>query len=429
MAVVVIVMLLPAPTQHTEPVTDLLKVHQDFMPPDTDSGTSGRAALSAGGASYATLEGGDPVAPAPEWPTFEAHGAVWPEYLRTWVDYAAERKCLLTEGYSDILSDLEPFRKKGVTRAWLRRTFKSLDELNYCKVRSGTIDCSNTEVLKVPNTADANFQAYLKLLPDMDFVLNIDDSPRLMVPNPADHGRPAYFDWSVDSTIQARCSNESGILGVNGLHTAMIAVQPTRTSERLPIFSPGVIDGCHRDIVLPPWMARMTIVPGATAADTRDPAGYLNWEDKSDTVLWTGRTTGSAINDHIDWRNSQRFRLVKMMNEPGAMPDGIEVDVTFAGVVQCELDPAACAAICDEYACKIGGTGNAWEFGNVWNQYSAKYIIDVDGNAWTERFDKLLYGGARPAPSVDHCLIAPCCDASMPRSDLACAPISPCSQL
>lgn len=225
-AAMVLILLLPPNPHHEEPVTDILKVHADFMPPGVQAATTAAASAAANtrsslsavteavteavthqdpaglsgqqeqtglsskqgqtglqtglsgaavaelglpGASYAG-GGGDEAtraslaslsgsSSAADEPTFEAHGATWPEYLRPWVAYAVKNECLLTTGHSDILRDLDPFRARGLTRALLRQTVQTLDYVNYCRIRGGVIKCDVDDENRVPFTRDARFQA------------------------------------------------------------------------------------------------------------------------------------------------------------------------------------------------------------------------------------------------------------------------------
>lgn len=209
----VLVLLLPSNPHHEEPVTDILKVHADFMPPGVQAATSAAASAAANtrsslsavteavteavthqepaglsgeqgqtglpgvavaelgltGTSYAVGSGDEATrtslaslsgsSSAADEPTFEAHGTTWPEYLRPWVAYAVKNECLLTTGHSDILRDLDPFRARGLTRALLRQTVQTLDYVNYCRIRGGVIKCDVDDENRVPFTGDERFQA------------------------------------------------------------------------------------------------------------------------------------------------------------------------------------------------------------------------------------------------------------------------------
>ncbi|EIW66773.1 hypothetical protein TREMEDRAFT_70041 [Tremella mesenterica DSM 1558] len=142
-----------------------------------------------------------------------------------------------------------------------------------------------------------------------------------------------------------------------------------------------------------------------------------SWEEKTDNRLfWRGSSTG-GYNVHRDWKESHRFRLHLMVNGPKGgdawwanqardviMPDGqggyktvrrwdrtlskAYVDVKVSGkLIACPQEhPDLCETI-----------KNTIEFGQqVWPHQAVafKYLLDVDGNGWSQRFHRLLGSGS-----------------------------------
>ncbi|WVR08430.1 hypothetical protein IAU60_005485 [Kwoniella sp. DSM 27419] len=157
------------------------------------------------------------------------------------------------------------------------------------------------------------------------------------------------------------------------------------------------------------------------------------WEEKSqDRLLWRGSNTGTHHTVNTPWRESHRTRLLKMTNhlpgttypgfvsddgevDPGAevevetlhpprgtkgakVSDGVSrwplgdmnewfMDLAFTGVpIQCEIDDGTCDNLAQEYIWVDQMTHD--------EALDYKYVIDVDGNAWSARFKRLLTSGS-----------------------------------
>lgn len=137
-----------------------------------------------------------------------------------------------------------------------------------------------------------------------------------------------------------------------------------------------------------------------------------SWEEKKyNKAVWRGSTTGVWFDRGTWWRSSQRVRLwfmgqdstgvrnVRFSGEGLETPVGVEslvekqvptmdlmqryVDFAFTGREgQCSEEDGSCQAVRDtfEFQRTFG-----W---NEANEY--KYMLDLDGNAWSGRFHRLL---------------------------------------
>lgn len=135
------------------------------------------------------------------------------------------------------------------------------------------------------------------------------------------------------------------------------------------------------------------------------------WEEKTDNRLfWRGSPTGMFHEEGVNWRQSQRVRLVKMaatdndtksdisLLRPAQSPDvpvgeaenlarsalnDALMDISFAGqVINCAGD--VCTTMKDEFSWKDSvpaGRGGSGQY---------KYLLDVDGNGWSARFRRLM---------------------------------------
>ena len=136
------------------------------------------------------------------------------------------------------------------------------------------------------------------------------------------------------------------------------------------------------------------------------PSSDPEWEDKTqERLIWRGSMTGVWYDATTWWRSSQRSRLhflsqatqgtrlVRFAGEGEGKIVEREVDLATlnaryldAGYVgelhQCTPDEGGCEEI-PKHITTVKGMD--WE-----SQNDYKYIVDVDGNAWSGRFHRLM---------------------------------------
>ncbi|KAH7341008.1 hypothetical protein B0J17DRAFT_653701 [Rhizoctonia solani] len=143
------------------------------------------------------------------------------------------------------------------------------------------------------------------------------------------------------------------------------------------------------------------------------------WQNRSEKVFWRGRTTGEWFNKAHDWRFSHRIRIHTLTTlggnrtDPNVTPE-VEVLVEddldggvrtqtymrdalnekymdaslIGGAVQCaDSDGDRTCQIMDESL--MWGKETGWEAG-----LGNKFLLDIDGNGWSSRFQRLLTSGA-----------------------------------
>ncbi|KAG8779306.1 F-actin-capping protein subunit beta [Ceratobasidium sp. 428] len=143
------------------------------------------------------------------------------------------------------------------------------------------------------------------------------------------------------------------------------------------------------------------------------------WANRTEKIFWRGRSTGEAFNHEHDWRFSHRVRLHILANrdgnytDPNVAPD-VEVLVEdretgavrlethpreelnerymdvklIGGPIQC--DQSETDHTCQEMEDSLDwGEMVGWEAG-----LDRKFLLDVDGNGWSSRFQRLLSSGA-----------------------------------
>lgn len=109
-----------------------------------------------------------------------------------------------------------------------------------------------------------------------------------------------------------------------------------------------------------------------------NPASREGWRSRSGVALWRGSATGGAIH-FPEWQtSSQRARLVAASLSNPAL---LDARFTHAG-------DAATKAVLE----KAGAIAFPLPFGEYMAR--SKYLVDVDGNAWSSRFMGLLASGA-----------------------------------
>lgn len=144
---------------------------------------------------------------------------------------------------------------------------------------------------------------------------------------------------------------------------------------------------------------------------------FKSWSNKTEgkKLMWKGTTTGVWFDRVSNWRNSHRFRLhllgtsnhnelitsvkvLKVLKDKGTGKEIIKVknverklkdlvdrylNINFVGKLgQCSVEDGSCEKVAEEIEF---GDYVDWEFQN-----NHKYVLDIDGNAWSGRFRRLL---------------------------------------
>ena len=155
-----------------------------------------------------------------------------------------------------------------------------------------------------------------------------------------------------------------------------------------------------------PSMMHQDITLAHTVAwrDSAKKRQLLEWDDKKDDRLeWRGRNTGIWFGGDFEWRQSQRARLMEWANgdERGlagnitVVIDGKEVLVDRTLYAPAMLDIGFIDGPhnqCEEDICpKLLELYDFHRRPHSQMQASRyKYILDVDGNAWSSRFHRLM---------------------------------------
>lgn len=163
--------------------------------------------------------------------------------------------------------------------------------------------------------------------------------------------------------------------------------------DLFPIFSQSKISS-YGDIVYPsPWYWYGKV--------TYDESNDMPWKDKHDQLYWRGSTTG-GFSRNGGWRRQHRQRFVQKINGPddtkvmvnrgtdeepewetSRVPSGEHrdlIDVKFSHIGQC--DPGDCDAEINFFNPVVNE--------DQWAAWAYKYLLDMDGNAFSGRFYAFL---------------------------------------
>lgn len=128
----------------------------------------------------------------------------------------------------------------------------------------------------------------------------------------------------------------------------------------------------------------------------------ITWDQKENRLYWTGSTMDGVWNDD-SWRTSQRFRLVRDLNN-GSKPisllrqngDSWEVhNSTMSALSEFVHVKFSDVRHCSEEECermrdpKEGLALTSHE--DIKESYGSKFAFDIDGHSYTERFQRLLH--------------------------------------
>lgn len=134
-------------------------------------------------------------------------------------------------------------------------------------------------------------------------------------------------------------------------------------------------------------------------------AGACEWDEKADErVVWRGSPTGVQYDegdngDNVGWKRAPRTRLVDLVNRVDNAEE--EVIVLHPSTGGCVSVPrSAINAGFDVGFVDINHSYDWLQFSNYANHFSEsldneqagryKYVLDVDGNGWSSRFNKLI---------------------------------------
>ncbi|KAJ7043992.1 glycosyl transferase family 90-domain-containing protein [Mycena alexandri] len=327
-----------------------------------------------------------------------------PPHFDKWFTFAQEKKCLIDD-YNQIQRDLEPFYQLATENpSHFNDMINRGRDMMLKDPKGMTTITIKDNAVRVPDYHGTSFYDDWKmligniafLLPDMDFLLNGRDEPRVVF-NYRDPGArknamilkdPNPFHFAPRPTSQffqdqSGCSPFSSPLGFATDASADIAFLRSSsssdfTTDLWPLLSMTKISPCFSDILFPgPYDYDQSWWSGSF-----DYPNNVEWKDKKPQIYWRGMSNGGHIIGQ-NYHKFPRFRLVALARNH---TDLIDAKMTRFAETHCTED---CDRdhIIEEY--DITGPQSAKE-----EVYKYKYLLDVDGNTFSGRFLGLLKSGS-----------------------------------
>ncbi|KAJ7161122.1 glycosyl transferase family 90-domain-containing protein [Mycena filopes] len=373
-----------APPSTLEP-TDPARIHVDALFA-RQSTTYEHAA-----ARYSLKTGRSPPRNYDKWFNFaQAHGCLIDEYDQIQRDFApfydlAERDPRFFQSRVDIVTDLN----------------NHVREAGGVVIKDGQVHMPQGVDLKYWGGGPATFNPFASLLPDMTFIVNGKDQPRVVfdyrAPGNATRDRALAltegehpFDLSPHPTAEF-FRNHSGcevLRSAKGFAESanddsgfFLSSSPAYlTLDLYPVLSVTKVSPCFADILFPSeyYYKRSSTAPKFDHADN------VPWPEKKEQAYWRGTATGGQIIGS-NYHNFTRFKLADLSR---AHPDLIDAQITkFADLLCFNEDGCDKGKITSEYG--IYGQNAPQE-----KAYGFKYLVDVDGMTFSGRFLGILRAGS-----------------------------------
>ena len=172
------------------------------------------------------------------------------------------------------------------------------------------------------------------------------------------------------------------------------------TNSLVPIFSRSKVSS-FQDLLIPAVDYDSRLSEGMYKE--YNPDEDMPWEEKKNHFYWAGTNFDGYAQDS-NWKNMQRVRLVKEMNN-ASLPVSLMRQDETSGLWKAHNDTMGSLSkytdvkftaqdMCDEAICKEmkdQKNGVIWKEKEPFTEpYANRFLMDVDGHAFTERFRRLL---------------------------------------
>ncbi|KAK7032711.1 CAP10 domain-containing protein [Favolaschia claudopus] len=330
-----------------------------------------------------------------------------PRNYDKWFAFAQSHSCLIDD-YDQIHRDMKPFYQLAAENPLffqeridiIANLTNNVREAGAIEVKDGQIHMPSGVSFKYWGGGPATFQNFASLLPDMSFVINSKDQPRVIFdyrqPGNATRDRALAlteehpFDLSPHPTAEffrniSGCRirrSPSGFAEIaNDDSGFFMSSSPAWfTRDLYPVMSVTRVSPCFADILFPSeyYYSRASIAPKFKHPND------IAWADKKEQIYWRGTATGGQIVG-TNYHNFTRFRLIDLAR---ANPSLIDARISRFADPLCFKEEDGCdrASIITEY--DIGG------FASQENAYNYKYLLDVDGMTYSGRYLGLLRTGS-----------------------------------
>ncbi|KAJ6619518.1 glycosyl transferase family 90-domain-containing protein [Mycena sp. CBHHK59/15] len=327
-----------------------------------------------------------------------------PPNFDRWFAFAREKGCLIDD-YDQIHRDFEPFyRLAKVNPAYFQdmihrgRTLMLQDSLGMTtiKIMNGEVQMPKYHGTPYYNELPRTLRKFASFLPDMDFLLNGRDEPRVVfsIRNPTALGNATKLkDTNAFHIVphptadffknHSGCSPSSTTKGFAADGSEDIAFLRSSSSSDFttdfwPLLSMTKISPCFSDIRFP---GQYYYQASRWSAKVRHP-NDVSWSDKQPRLYWRGTSNGGHITGE-NYHKFPRFRLIDIARNHSGL---IDAKMTRFAEGHC-TDDCDRHRIIKEY--DITGPWAPRE-----DMYHYKYLLDVDGNTFSGRFLSLLKSGS-----------------------------------
>ncbi|KAJ6610759.1 glycosyl transferase family 90-domain-containing protein [Mycena sp. CBHHK59/15] len=327
-----------------------------------------------------------------------------PRNYDKWFKFAQERSCLIDD-YDQIHRDFKPFYQLAEDDPLFFQRMVDIaanmvttdNWMATIVIKDGKMT-SNMRGVPYSDTWPVTFSQFVAYLPDMTFVINAMDEPRVVFntrepgvrkkalavtqQTPFDvspHPTSDFFRDKSGCTILRR--PEGFTESANGDSAFLISSARTQwTVDLFPLLSMTKISPCFSDIVYPiEYYYERSRWSGKFAYPNN-----VQWRDKKSQIYWRGTSSGGMIFGS-NYHNFTRYKLVRLAQKH---TDLLDVEITsFADELCGSESECDKKKIVQEY--NIIGPGAPRE-----DEYKYKYLLDVDGMTFSGRYLGLLRSGS-----------------------------------
>ncbi|KAJ6619521.1 glycosyl transferase family 90-domain-containing protein [Mycena sp. CBHHK59/15] len=327
-----------------------------------------------------------------------------PPNFDKWFAFAREKKCLIDD-YDQIQRDFEPFYQLAIDdpthfnnmidrgRALMLQDSKGMTTIN---IKDNQVHMPDYQGTSFYNDWPRTLGRFVSVLPDMDFLLNGRDEPRVVFnfrepgarqeamklkdPNPFHIAPRPTADFFKDQSGCTPLSTSKGFATDGSADIAFLRSSSSSdfTTDLWPLLSMTKISPCFSDILFPGQYYYEESWWSGSFAHPNDVA----WKDKKQQIYWRGMSNGG----HIIGQNYHKFPRFRLIDIARNHSDLIDAKMTRFAESHC-TDNCDRDHIIEEY--DITGPQSPKE-----DVYHYKYLLDVDGNTFSGRYLGLLKSGS-----------------------------------
>ncbi|KAF8208816.1 glycosyl transferase family 90-domain-containing protein [Mycena galopus ATCC 62051] len=327
-----------------------------------------------------------------------------PPNFDKWFAFAKEKKCLIDE-YDQVLRDFEPFYQLAAEnpahfadmidrgREMMLRDASGMTTIN---IKDGEVHMPAYHGTSFYDDWPKTIGRFSSVLPDMDFMLNGRDEPRVVFnyrdpdahknamkltdPNPFHNAPRPTSEWFADKSGCSPLSSPKGFATDGSADIAFLRSSSSSdfTTDLWPLLSMTKIAPCFSDILFPGQYYYDSSWWSGSFPHPND----VEWKDKTPKLYWRGMSNGGHILGQ-NYHKFPRFRIVAITRNHS---DLIDAKMTRFAETHC-TDDCDRDAIINEY--DIVGPGAPKE-----EIYKYKYLLDLDGNTFSGRYLGLLKSGS-----------------------------------